>query len=33
MCAQSDELRKLANWEGKGTFSRVKLMEKLQGCL
>lgn len=31
MCSSEDELRKLANWQGKGVGSRQKLMEKLQG--
>ena len=30
MCSTPEELRKLANWEGKGVASRKKLMEKLQ---
>lgn len=34
MCSNHVALRQMANWEGKGTASRTKLMEKLQGlCL
>ncbi|RWS23915.1 WD repeat-containing protein 26-like protein, partial [Leptotrombidium deliense] len=33
MCESPEELRKLANWEGKGLYSRQKLMEKLQAYL
>jgi len=34
MCNGADEMRKLADWDGKGQLSRQKLMEKLQGgCL
>jgi WD40 repeat protein len=33
MCGSSDELRVLADWDGKGTLSRQKLMERLQEFL
>lgn len=31
MCSNPADLREMAGWEGKGTPSRQKLMEKLQG--
>ena len=31
MCSHAEELRNMAQWEGKGLSSRKKLMEKLQG--
>ena len=31
MCTKTEELRKRADWEGKGGTSRAKLMEQLQG--
>ena len=31
MCSTGDELRRMSHWDGKGTHSRQKLMEKLQG--
>ena len=31
MCTNTEELRKRADWEGKGGSSRAKLMEQLQG--
>ncbi|KFM83179.1 WD repeat-containing protein 26, partial [Stegodyphus mimosarum] len=30
MCSTGDELRRMSHWDGKGTASRQKLMEKLQ---
>lgn len=30
MCTNPDELHKLSKWEGKGSVSRQKLMDKLQ---
>lgn len=33
MCSTGDELRRMSHWDGKGTHSRQKLMEKLQGTL
>ena len=30
MCTNADELRKLSGWQGKGSFSRQRLMDKLQ---
>lgn len=33
MCSSAEELRKIANWDGKGQISRLKLMEKLQSEL
>ena len=31
MCSTSENLRQLAEWEGKGTAARQRLIEKLQG--
>ena len=31
MCSNSEDLYEMANWAGKGTESRQKLIEKLQG--
>lgn len=33
MVKDSDELRRFSNWEGRGSLSRQKLMDKLQGFL
>lgn len=31
MCSHAEDLRAKADWEGKGTVSRTKLLDKLQG--
>lgn len=31
MCSHAEDLRSKAEWEGKGTVSRTKLLDKLQG--
>ena len=31
MCSNAEDLREMAEWDGKGQESRTKLMEKLQG--
>lgn len=31
MCSHAEDLRTKAEWEGKGTVSRTKLLDKLQG--
>ena len=33
MCSNSEDLYEMANWAGKGTESRQRLIEKLQGTL